>query len=157
MFAGRGATFAYMTERYDDGALVVYTDGSCLPNPRRGGIGFVILGEDEAGEEELHRFSPDGYRGATNQEMEIKACSEALRVLCGPKSPVALTEYRKVVICTDSQFVWKHHKTALYQWQSNGWKRADGSPVANGEYWDELDLTRSGGQLPAWVQAASFS
>jgi ribonuclease HI len=44
-------------ERHDDNALVIYTDGSCKPKPRRGGYAFILLTEDEAGEELLLEYN----------------------------------------------------------------------------------------------------
>jgi ribonuclease HI len=49
-------------------ALIIYTDGSSRPRPRRGGYAYVLLSEDESGEELLHEYSAPGFLGATNNE-----------------------------------------------------------------------------------------
>jgi hypothetical protein len=54
-------------ERHDDNALIIYTDGSCKPNPRRGGFAFILLTEDEAGEERSLEYNPPGSLGATER------------------------------------------------------------------------------------------
>ncbi|MEO1019278.1 MAG: RNase H family protein, partial [Pseudomonadota bacterium] len=63
---------------YED-AVNIYTDGSCLPNPRRGGVGYRYIVINEAGHEEWQDESPPGYKQATNNQMELLACVLALR------------------------------------------------------------------------------
>jgi ribonuclease HI len=54
-------------EVLDDNALNIYTDGSSLSHPRRGGIGyrFVTVGED--GHEVTLDSAHPGYEEGTNQ------------------------------------------------------------------------------------------
>lgn len=59
-------------ERHDGNALIIYTDGSCKHKPRRGDYAFLLLTEDEAGEELVHEYNPPGALGATNNEMELR-------------------------------------------------------------------------------------
>jgi hypothetical protein len=89
-------------ERPDDDALIIYADGSCKPKPRRGGYAFLLLTEDEAGEELIHEYNPPGRLGATNNEMELTACVEALRLVTSQHPPVAQNSYRKIVVYADS-------------------------------------------------------
>ena len=63
---------------YED-ALNIYTDGSCLSNPRRGGIGIRYIVINAAGDEEWVDEAPPGYKQATNNELELMACIVALR------------------------------------------------------------------------------
>lgn len=56
-------------------ALNIYTDGSCLSNPRRGGIGIRYIVINAAGDEEWIDECPAGYKQATNNEMELMAAS----------------------------------------------------------------------------------
>jgi ribonuclease HI len=64
-------------ERHDDDALIIYTDGSCLPNPRRGGYAYRCVAVDERGHEVILDYSFPGALGATNNEMELLACLAA--------------------------------------------------------------------------------
>ena len=56
-------------------APVVYTDGSCLGNPGRGGWAWAVPGGP---------FASGAEPRTTNQRMEITAVLEALRTLMGP-------------------------------------------------------------------------
>lgn len=117
-------------------ALNIYTDGSALKNPGMGGIGIRFIFPDFLEKEELIKdFDFAGFKGATNQQMEIKACvvalDEAMRL-------VELPKINTIVIHTDSMYVVGNYKKAIYNWPSNGWTKHDGSPVLNVETWKEL-------------------
>jgi ribonuclease HI len=122
----------------DDNALNVFTDGSSLPSPRRGGIGVLFVTVDEAGEEEVHPQLLPGYKDATNNQMEIKACIEALRIALGKHAPFDLSRYRKIAIYTDSLYVDRNFNLAVYKWPATGWKGKGGRPILNVELWKEL-------------------
>jgi len=64
-----------------ENALHIYTDGSSLPAPRRGGIGIRFLLIDSQGREEITDSKHPGYKGATNNQMELQASIEPLRKL----------------------------------------------------------------------------
>jgi ribonuclease HI len=122
----------------DEYAINIYVDGSSLPAPRRGGIGirFVYVGVD--GHEVIEDFDPLGYREGTNQEMELKACIEALRLLKRGRTGVPVDRFSKVLIHTDYMYVVENYRTALWDWQSNGWRTRDDAPVVNADLWNEL-------------------
>src|SRR5674476_981925 len=61
-----------------ENALNIYTDGSSFSSPRTGGIGMRLVLVDTCGRERVHDFCPPGYKGATNNQMELKACIMAL-------------------------------------------------------------------------------
>ena len=63
----------------EEDALNIFTDGSCLPAPRRGGVGIHFVLIDESGSETVEEFAVPGYRGETNNRMELLACLIALR------------------------------------------------------------------------------
>ena len=63
---------------YED-ALNIYTDGSSLRRPRRGGVAFRYIIINDAGDEEWQDECPPGYKEGTNNEMELMACILALR------------------------------------------------------------------------------
>lgn len=122
----------------EEDALNIYTDGSMLPGPRRGGTGVIFILINEDGEEEEDTPYLPGYTGATNNQMEIRAPLEALKLALGRHPPFALDRYRKIIVFTDSQYVYNNHGTAMFTWSSNGWAKKDGAPVDNAADWKEL-------------------
>ncbi len=135
-------------ERHDDNALIIYTDGSCKPKPRRGGYAYVLLGEDERGEEELHEYSGPGSLGSTIMEMELTAAIEALRLATGRHCPVPEETYSKVVIYSDSLIVVNGISSAESLWPRNEWLKQNNEPVMNPDLWKELvRLKRRAGRV----------
>ena len=59
--------------------LYIYTDGSSLPQPRRGGIGIRYFCLENNDLEQRYDYENFGYKGATNSQMELYACIEALK------------------------------------------------------------------------------
>lgn len=125
-------------EQLDDNALNIYTDGSCLSHPRRGGIGYRFVTVDEDGEEVVHDSAHPGYREGTNQEMELQACVEALHEAMGPRSRIELSRFRKIVVYTDSTYVKENLNNARSAWPQAGWTTKTGTPVRNAELWKKL-------------------
>jgi ribonuclease HI len=124
-------------EQHDENAIIVYTDGSCLQRPRRGGFAYRYVTIDAAGEEETIDFNPPGYLNATNNEMELLACVEALKHLAG-RPPVPRSSYEKVVIYTDSMYVLNGINPAQFTWPANGWLTREGEPVLSPDLWKDL-------------------
>lgn len=125
-------------EYRDETALNIYTDGSSLPNPRRGGVGIVFLEVDEDGHEHPHDYFLQGYLGATNNQMELMAPTLALKAVDRGQSPVDWRAYRKIVIWTDSSYVTENIVNATHRWPSAGWLGSDGAPILNAELWQQL-------------------
>ncbi|ACS78245.1 MULTISPECIES: ribonuclease HI [Maridesulfovibrio] len=101
--------------------LTIYTDGSCLGNPGKGGYGAVLLFNEHR--KELSQ----GYKKTTNNRMEMRAVIAALTEL---KEPCEVTLY------TDSQYVKNAFtKKWIDNWQKNGWKTAAKKPVKNKDLW----------------------
>jgi ribonuclease HI len=125
-------------EQHDDNALIIYTDGSMLPRPRRGGFAFRVLWTDADGYEQHEDYAPEGQLGATNNEIELKACVEALRLVTGRRSPVPRDAYRKIVVYVDSAYICNHIGTAQTTWPETGWMGRSGEPVLNADLWQEL-------------------
>lgn len=135
-------------ERHDDNALIIYTDGSCKPKPRRGGYAYVFLGENENGEERLHEYSAPGSLGATNNEMELMAAIEALRLATGRHCPVPKNSYSKIVIYSDSMIVVEGISWAESLWPHSSWMTQENEPVLNPDLWQELvRLRRRAGRV----------
>lgn len=69
-------------------------------------------------------------RHTTNQRMELRAAIEVLKALdCG----------RPVDLHTDSMYVVKGMREWVSGWKRRGWRKSDGSAVANEDLWRELD------------------
>ncbi len=122
----------------DEQAINVFTDGSSLPAPRRGGTGICFVTVDANGYEVIDRVQPQGHLGATNQQMELLAPIQALRELRGKYSPVEVERFTKIVIHSDSQYVVNNVPNALYSWRSNGWRGREGNPIVNADLWNDL-------------------
>src|SRR5271166_4538800 len=127
-----------MTDIIDETAVNVFTDGSSYSHPRRGGLGMIFVVVDENGDEVLHEHSPPGYSSATNNQMELKACAEALGFLTSKYSPIDLSQFSKIVINTDSRYVVNNFGRAKFEWRKTRWHTRDGAPVANAQIWKEL-------------------
>ena len=93
---------------------------------------------DEEGHEHVDDYPLPGYPNATNQEMELTACIEALRAIATRRAPVQKRDYRKVIVWTDSTYLVDGYKSAQFKWQINGWLTEDGNPVTNATLWKEL-------------------
>jgi ribonuclease HI len=138
-----------------ENALHIYTDGSSLPSPRRGGIGIRFLLIDSDGREEVTDSRHAGYTGATNNQMELQACIEALEEAhdLGLASSVS-----KIVVHTDSQYVAENVKQAIFTWPKRRWATRTGAPVLNVDLWKRLVRAIKNAQRRVdfeWVQGHS--
>jgi ribonuclease HI len=125
----------------DENSLTVFTDGSMLPRPRRGGIGIRFVRTDDVGNETVFDHLEPGHTGATNNQMELKAVIVALRLIDGGRLPAGMLDnLRKIDIITDSHYVADNLRNALFEWPNNKWNRHTGAPVLNVDLWK--DLTR---------------
>lgn len=105
----------------------IYTDGSCTPNPGRGGWGFIIKGSGQEPDWEVGGSSPR----STNNQMELTAVIEALKFCCTPK----------VKLVSDSQYV--------INCAQGKWKRK-----INMDLWREFDRVSKNRLLTwEWVKA----
>lgn len=100
---------------------------------------------DSAGAELTYDYSGPGFLGATNNEMELLACVEALKHLAGRRPPVSRDAYDKVVVYTDSMYVYDGVPRAASVWPRTGWMTSEGEPVISPDLWK--DLTRLRQQL----------
>jgi ribonuclease HI len=131
-------------ERHDENALIIYTDGSCLQRPRRGGYAFRFVTVDDDGHEVVEDFNPPGFVSATNNEMELMACVEALRLLGGRHSPIPRRSYEKIVVYTDSRYVHENVYQAECVWPVNDWLTREQEPVLHPELWRDLIRHKQG-------------
>lgn len=115
--------------------LYIYTDGSCLPHPRRGGIGIRYVHLEDDGAEKRIDYPCFGFKGATNNQMELYACIEALKHI--PKLNFDCQNL-SIEIRTDSRYVADNIYYAKFVWPKNKWYNNDGKPVDNTKIWKEL-------------------
>jgi len=118
-----------------DNALNIFTDGSCLPHLRRGGIGIRFVTTDTAGDEVIEDYCLPGYKGSTNNQMEMMACIKALEIACD--HPM-LDVVNEVWLYTDSMYVTNNMPNAMFGWQKLKWMNRSGRPIENTELWKEL-------------------
>jgi|APSaa5957512576_1039674.scaffolds.fasta_scaffold13881_3 ribonuclease HI len=108
----------------DAGRVVIYTDGSSLGNPGKGGYGAVLRNGDQVMELSA------GYFETTNNRMEMMACIQALRTL---------KKHSDVVFFSDSKYIVDAvTKGTAARWRANRWLKSDRKKIANIDLWKEL-------------------
>ena len=142
-------------------SMVVYSDGSCRPNPGYIGYGFHGYTYKPNDSKKVygsttHYLSPTGYKAkekgqthesvcpitifdgfgswigqATNNAAEIRGATEAMRLAL--RNPI-----RDLLIKTDSEYVQKGYTNWLPKWIHNDWKNSEGQPVSNQEHWKSM-------------------
>jgi ribonuclease HI len=122
----------------DEGVLTIYVDGSMRGNPRRGGIGIRFAWLDEDGREQVWDASVPSTENATNNQMELEAPALALDMALRGRAGVEVTQFKKILIRTDSAYVHDHLNAALYVWSKSGWKTKAGTAVLNQPDWEKL-------------------
>ena len=121
--------------------IKVYTDGSCLVNPGKGGWAAIIINNNEKTE------IKGSKENTTNNQMELTAPIMALKKI--PKGS-------KIQIFTDSKYVKSGITEWIHKWKKNGWKTADKKDVKNKDLWKELDKLSSTFYIEwIWVKAHS--
>jgi ribonuclease HI len=118
-----------------ENAINVYADGSSSPGPRVGGIGIRLVIVNSLGQQQIEDVSLPGYAGATNNQMELRACIEGIkRAMRHP----AFDNISRIAVHSDSQYVVDNYKRAFFSWYKNKWRNREGRPVDNALLWKEL-------------------
>ena len=121
--------------------IKIYTDGSCLENPGKGGWAAIIIIDG------IKTQIKGNKENTTNNQMELLAPINALKKI--PKG-------NKVQIFTDSKYVKSGITEWIHNWKKNGWKTSDKKAVKNKDLWTELDnLARAFEIEWRWVKAHS--
>ncbi|OPZ22873.1 MAG: Ribonuclease H [candidate division BRC1 bacterium ADurb.BinA364] len=122
--------------------IIVYTDGSCQPNPGAGGWAAVLIAP---GHENKRKEISGAEARTTNNRMELTAAIRALEAL---KRPC------RVELHTDSQYLKLAFTDGwLEKWQRNGWKTASRAPVLNEDLWRRLLALESTHEIQwKWVR-----
>ena len=110
--------------------VIIYTDGACSGNPGPGGWGAILMYKGNKKE------ISGGKKNTTNNEMELTAVIEALKML---KFPCQVDLY------SDSAYVVNAFlQNWIGNWIKNNWKTSSKEPVKNQELWKELyELTKT--------------
>lgn len=104
-------------------AVTIYTDGSALGNPGKGGWAAILMAEET--KKELSGGEPE----TTNNRMEMMGVIQALS---------ALKKSCKVKLYTDSAYVVNSiTKGWMTGWKENGWKKKGG--LKNVDLWKQID------------------
>jgi ribonuclease HI len=120
--------------------LTIYSDGSCLGNPGRGGWAALIR------EGSSERVLTGSEAQSTNNRMELTAALRALEALSGRS---------QVDFYTDSEYLRRGITEWLPGWRARGWKRKGGK-LANVELWQALDRAIERHQIHwHWVKGHS--
>ncbi len=122
---------------------IVYTDGSCLGNPGKGGWAAVIIKNNQ---EEIIFGSE---KNSTNNRMELTAAINAL---------LKTKEGEKIKIYTDSKYLKDGIEKWINNWKNNNWKNANKKDVKNKDLWTKLDGLINKKQISwEWVKAHSIN
>ena len=104
--------------------IIIYTDGACSGNPGKGGWGAILMFKEH------EKKISGGLKETTNNQMEIRAVIESLKII---------KKSSQIIIYTDSKYVMDGITKWINGWKKNGWRTADRKPVKNSELWQELD------------------
>ena len=121
--------------------IKIYTDGSCIGNPGKGGWAAIIIINDKK------THITGSQKNTTNNQMELLAPIKALNKI--PRGS-------KIQIFTDSKYVKSGITEWIHNWKKNGWKTANKQSVKNKEFWIELDLLTEKFEIKwSWVKGHS--
>lgn len=117
--------------------LVAAADGSSLGNPGPAGWAWVIDGQ---------RWRAGGWPSGTNNQGELMAVIDLL------ESTAHLADEPLRVLC-DSKYVIDSVTRWMPGWKRKGWRKADGKPVLNREYFERMDQALVGRNVQfEWVK-----
>ena len=96
--------------------IKIYTDGSCIGNPGKGGWAAIII---KNGQKKTISGKEDN---ATNNQMELLAPIKALQ---------EISNKSRIEIFTDSKYVKTGITEWITNWKKNGWKTSTKKDVQN--------------------------
>ena len=121
--------------------IEIYTDGSCLQNPGKGGWAAIINYKDN-----IKKIS-GREKNTTNNRMELLAPINALK---------QVERNKEIQIYTDSQYVKLGITEWINTWIKNNWQTSKKEDVKNKDLWIELyDLNNSLNIKWNWIKAHS--
>ncbi len=107
--------------------MKIYTDGSSLGNPGKGGWGIIFISNGKILE------MGKKYEDVTNNQMELMAVKIAMETLAKKN-----VENYEIEFMIDSKYVIDGTEKWIYGWIKNGWKKSDKKPVLNKELWEGI-------------------
>ncbi len=121
--------------------ITIYTDGSSLGNPGKGGWAAILSDESQN-----EKILTGGFRLTTNNRMELLAIVEGLKSL--------KVQGYSVIIYTDSQLISNSVNNGwLKKWSNNGWKKSDKTEVLNSDLWKMLiELMKINNVQVSWIK-----
>ena len=124
--------------------FTIYTDGGCIGNKRGAGCpgAYAYIVFDSAQSEVLHG---SGKReDTTNNQMELLAAiAGAKRLRDYANNFHGISRKHSVTMHTDSKYLSDNFHDYLQDWKENGWRKSNGQPVINIEYWKKLEYLSS--------------
>ena len=119
--------------------IEVYTDGSCLGNPGKGGWAFLAV-------QDKRKIEKSGYEiNTTNNRMELKAAINAIHFF---KSSSEMKIY------TDSNYLKNGITIWINNWLKNDWRNSQNQIIKNIDLWKELNYLNSLKKIEwYWVKA----
>jgi len=121
--------------------IKIYTDGSCIGNPGKGGWAAIIITDKEK------KIISGKQDTATNNQMELLAPIKALK---------EISIKSKIEIFTDSQYVKTGITEWIINWKKNGWRTANKKDVLNKDLWITLDKETERHEVKwSWVKGHS--
>ena len=119
--------------------IKIYTDGSCLENPGKGGWAAII--NDNGNIKKIN----GSEKNTTNNRMELMAPINALK---------NMNSKEEINIYTDSQYVKLGITEWINTWVKNDWQTSRKEDVKNKDLWMELyNLNNSLNVKWNWVKA----
>ncbi len=120
--------------------IKIYTDGSCIGNPGKGGWAAIIL------ENKKQKIISGSESYTTNNRMELIAVIKALKFV----------KKKELSIITDSQYVKNGIEVWIFKWKKNGWMTAEKKPVKNKDLWLMLEKLAKNKKIKwEWVKGHS--
>ena len=113
--------------------LNIYTDGSCSPNPGRGGYSFIILEDEQC----IFKYTSKSYPQTTNNRMELIAFIVALRWVNSQYIPKKGQVLNSINIYSDSNYIIEGYTTWWKRWVYKDFKN-----VKNDDLWRKLRVIR---------------
>ena len=118
----------------------IYTDGSCIGNPGKGGWAAIIL------ENKKQKIISGSESYTTNNRMELIAVIKSLKSV----------KEKEISIITDSQYVKNGIEGWIFKWKKNGWMTAEKKPVKNNDLWLMLEKLSKNKKIKwEWVKGHS--
>lgn len=113
---------------------IIYSDGSSLGNPGKGGFGVVAL------DTEKKIYWEYGGRKdiATNNQMELAACILVLQIILKSYENDPTESNKHFELKLDSKYVIQGATEWMKGWVKNNWKNSQKKEVLNKEYWLEI-------------------